>query len=160
MVTVSVLGCFQGCSSDRCSSKVTIRSLFSWFFFCVFKTCGRRINSFIVRFFAWSLLAVYKRATPLAWSSFLILFLNVTDMAKLVECSLTIDEYAVVGLLREARGLGYRRIEMDVYNRLIEEFDGEPEVIELDRVPEVALYEVIDLTSDEDVPNVAELIGK
>lgn len=100
----------------------------------------------------------------MACVAFFILVLNVKDMANLIHCSLTLDEYAVLGLLREARGRGYHRIEKEVYAVLVELFErDEPEVIILDQDPlTVDLYEIIDLTGgDEDgVPDIAGLIGK
>lgn len=79
-------------------------------------------------------------------------------MSNLTACLLTPDEYAVLRLLREARGLGYHQIEREVYQYLFEEFyPEEPEVVNLDPVPEV---EVIDLTGDDDMPDVSGLVGK
>jgi hypothetical protein len=64
-------------------------------------------------------------------------------------------------LLRVAHENGYENIEQEVFMDLMDVFDREgPEVIVLDQDPPIVLlYEVVDLTED-DVPDVVELIGK
>jgi hypothetical protein len=64
-------------------------------------------------------------------------------------------------LLRVAHENGYENIEQEVFMDLMDVFDREePEVIVLDQDPPIfLLYEVVDLTED-DVPDVVELIGK
>jgi hypothetical protein len=64
-------------------------------------------------------------------------------------------------LLRVAHENGYENIEQEVFMDLMDVFDREePEVIVLDQDPPIfLLYEVVDLTEDE-VPDVVELIGK
>lgn len=82
-------------------------------------------------------------------------------MANLTHCSLNLDEYMLLRLLRVAHENGYENIEQEVFMDLMDVFDrDEPEVIVLDQDPPlVLLYEVVDLTED-DVPDVVELIGK
>ena len=82
-------------------------------------------------------------------------------MANLTHCSLNLDEYMLLRLLRVAHENGYENIEQEVFMDLMDVFDrDEPEVIVLDQDPPIVLlYEVVDLTED-DVPDVVELIGK
>lgn len=82
-------------------------------------------------------------------------------MANLTHCSLNLDEYMLLRLLRVAHENGYENIEQEVFMDLMDVFDREePEVIVLDQDPPIVLlYEVVDLTED-DVPDVVELIGK
>ncbi len=93
-------------------------------------------------------------------------------MENAIACLLTADEYAVIRFLREARGHGYRAIERELCGFLVAFFNGGrpepvipevviPEVVIPEAVPEVAvLYEVIDLTDNADMPDLAGLIGK
>ncbi len=82
-------------------------------------------------------------------------------MANLTHCSLNLDEYMLLRLLRVAHENGYENIEQEVFMDLMDVFDrDEPEVIVLDQDPPIVLlYEVVDL-SEDDVPDVVELIGK
>jgi|LakMenEpi03Aug12_release.lakeMendotaPanAssembly.Ray.scaffolds.fasta_scaffold14459_14 hypothetical protein len=82
-------------------------------------------------------------------------------MANLTHCSLNLDEYMLLRLLRVAHEHGYENIEQEIFMGLMDQFDREePEVVVLDQDPPIVLlYEVVDLTED-DAPDVVELIGK
>jgi len=82
-------------------------------------------------------------------------------MANLTHCSLNLDEYMLLRLLRVAHENGYENIEQEIFMGLMDQFDREePEVVVLDQDPPIVLlYEVVDLTED-DAPDVVELIGK
>ena len=83
-------------------------------------------------------------------------------MANFIDCSVNLNEIAVIMILREARGRGFSRIDRVVYNQVADILDADEEldIVDPDLVPEL-LIEIVDLTDEEfDMPDVTELIGR
>lgn len=84
-------------------------------------------------------------------------------MANFIDCSLNLNEIAVITILREARGRGFSQIDRVVYKQIADFLDDDEgiDIVDLDLVPEQLPIEIVDLTDEEfDMPDVIELIGK
>ncbi len=103
-------------------------------------------------------------------ASFLFLLSNVKDMANFIDCSLNLNEIAVIIILREARGRGFSQIDRDIYQQIADMLDADegidivdpemvPDQLPFEIVPDQLPIEIVDLTDEEiGMPDVNELI--